>query len=86
MVGKITTAGEIYDGMADSFLRLGVFPRAFLDPEARLAPDLGFDEIDLAELAAGLGERLGVDPFAVAAEMTGDTSVSELADLLERLR
>lgn len=86
MVGRITTAGEIYDGIADSFLRLGVFPRAFLDPEARLAQDLGLDEIDLAELAACLGERLGVDPFAVAGEMTGDTSVSELADLLERLR
>lgn len=86
MVGRITTAGEIYDGIVDSFLRLGVFPRVFLDLEARLAQDLGFDEIDLAELAVCLGERLGIDPFAIAREMTGETSVSELADLLERLR
>ena len=86
MVCRITTAGEIYDGIVDSFLRLGVFPRAFLDPEVRLAQDLGFDEIDLAELAVCLGERLGIDPFAIAGEMTGETSVSELADLLERLR
>lgn len=37
MVGRITTAGEIYDGIANSFLRLGVFPRARLDLEAQLA-------------------------------------------------
>jgi acyl carrier protein len=43
-------------------------------PEARLAEDLDFDSLELAELSAELEDRLGRDPYSegIVPERVGD--------------
>jgi len=74
------TASSVHDVVLSVVLEVGRQRNAELsaaEPTQSLA-DLGFDSLDLAQVAAELEIRLGVDPFARAAA----SQIRTVADLL----
>jgi acyl carrier protein len=59
--------------------------RSSVEPAHRLAADLGFVSLDLAQVAAELEAQLGFDPFTKTSA-SGVATVGDLIALYERAR